>query len=317
MLCVRPHLRQSDLSRIMPEWLQALQQLYGGNSGNGSNSMPSILITVTEAQGSTPRAAGARMVVTQAGRQYDTIGGGHLELRAIELAQAILHDANADAIAQPSTPQLHRFPLGPALGQCCGGTVQLLFEKIDPGAQANAMVAALVQAWEQERDNHPQVLLFGAGHVGRALAALLGSLPCRLLWIDERDDLFPAVLPANATIEISDDPESAVRNAAAGSYFIVMTHSHAIDLQLSERILRRGDAAWFGLIGSDTKRRLFRKRLAQRGLSEQQLAGMTCPIGIGGIDNKEPASIAVAVAAQLLQLWAKNKAKQGGNTLII
>jgi xanthine dehydrogenase accessory factor len=297
-----------DLSRIMPEWLQALQQLYGAGGTNSGNTS-SILITVIDAQGSTPRAAGTRMLVTQAARRYDTIGGGHLEWRAIELAQAILQDANASAAGKPkpTTPQLHRFPLGPALGQCCGGTVQLLFEKIDPGAHAQAMIAELVQAWEQERDLWPQILLFGAGHVGRALAALLGSLPCRLLWIDERDDLFPAAVPGNATIEITDDPETAVRNAAAGSYFIVMTHSHAIDQQLSERILRRGDAAWFGLIGSETKRRLFRKRLAQRGLTEQQLAGMTCPIGIGGIDSKEPAGIAVAVAAQLLQLWDKPK----------
>jgi xanthine dehydrogenase accessory factor len=299
----------------MPEWLQALQQLYGAHSSG--RGMPSILITVADTQGSTPRAAGTRMVVTQAGQRYDTIGGGHLEWRAIELAQAILQDANASAARKPYTPQLHRFPLGPALGQCCGGTVQLLFEKIDPGMRAKAMIAGLVQAWEQERELWPQILLFGAGHVGRALAALLGALPCRLLWIDERDDLFPAAVPGNAIIEITDDPETAVRNAAAGSYFIVMTHSHAIDQQLSERILRRGDAAWFGLIGSDTKRRLFRKRLAQRGLTEQQLAGMTCPIGILGIDNKEPSSIAVAVAAQLLQLWDKNKAKQGKNTLII
>jgi xanthine dehydrogenase accessory factor len=262
----------------MPEWLQALQQLYG--AGSGGSGMPSILVTVADAQGSTPRAAGTRMVVTQAGQRYDTIGGGHLEWRAIELAQAILQDADASAARKPYTPQLHRFPLGPALGQCCGGTVQLLFEKIDPGMRAKAMIAGLVQAWEQERDLWPQILLFGAGHVGRALAALLGSLPCRLLWVDERDDLFPAAVPGNAIIEITDDPETAVKNAAPGSYFIVMTHSHAIDQQLSERILRRGDAAWFGLIGSDTKRRLFRKRLAQRGLTEQQLAGMTCPIGI-------------------------------------
>ncbi|HWZ49397.1 MAG TPA: xanthine dehydrogenase accessory protein XdhC [Herbaspirillum sp.] len=329
----------------MPEWLQALQRLCDSGAS-------AILITVADAQGSTPRAAGARMVVAQFDT-FDTIGGGHLEWQAIELAQAILR--NADATQVPYTPQLHRFALGPALGQCCGGAVQLLFEKIDPGAHANTMIAALVLAWQQGRDvwrrlpfepaaraelldglppqtpqthsiggmathvgqtaagmaclydycrsDRPQVLLFGAGHVGRALATLLSALPCRLLWVDEREDLFPAQVPENASIEVTDVPEAVVGNAAAGSYFIVMTHSHALDQRLSERILRRGDAAWFGLIGSETKHQMFLKRLSQRGLSEQQLAGMTCPIGIGGISSKEPSSIAVAVAAQLLQLW--------------
>jgi xanthine dehydrogenase accessory factor len=323
----------------MPEWLQALQRFCDSDT-------PSILITVADAQGSTPRAAGARMVVAL-DRQYDTIGGGHLEWRAIELAQAILHAADKNY-----TPQLHRFPLGPALGQCCGGVMQLLFEKLDATLQTKAMITALIFAWEQNRDvwrilplepgasaklldeptaqtltgstttthigqnaagvfclydrcqNHrPQVVLFGAGHVGRALAALLGALPCRLLWVDERDDLFPTVLPANTRIEVTDDPEGVATQAAAGSYFIVMTHSHAIDQQLSECILLRNDAAWCGLIGSATKRQLFINRLSLRGLSDQQLAGLTCPVGVGGISSKEPTNIAVAVAAQLLQLW--------------
>src|ERR1700693_750700 len=242
----------------MPEWLQALQRLC--NSGTSS-----ILITVADAQGSTPRAAGARMVVAHDGalHQFDTIGGGHLEWQAIELAQAILRDAGVAEVA--STPQLHRFALGPALGQCCGGAVQLLFEKIDPGAHANAMIAALVLAWRQGRDvwrvlpfdpaaraelldglppqthstggmvthvgqtaaglaclydycrsDRPPVLLFGAGHVGRALATLRSAFPCRLLWVDERDDLFPAEVPDNASIEVTDVPEAVVGNAAAG-----------------------------------------------------------------------------------------------------
>lgn len=325
----------------MPDWLQALRQLRGTGAA-------SVLITVVDAQGSTPRAAGARMVVTH-DNQFDTIGGGHLELRAIDMARTILSAAEPSCTPQLH-PQLHRFPLGPALGQCCGGAVQLLFEKIDAGS--DAMIDALGLAWDRGRNvwrvlplepggrpvlhdsppvedanaggmtthigqnatgqsclydlcrgERPQVLLFGAGHVGRALAAILGSLPCRLLWIDQRDDLFPAVLPQNTTIEVTDVPEAVVKHAAAGSYFIVMTHSHAIDQQLSEHILRRNDAAWFGLIGSATKRRQFARRLGDRGLSEEQLARMTCPIGIAGIGGKEPASIAIAVAAQLLQLW--------------
>jgi xanthine dehydrogenase accessory factor len=326
----------------MPEWLQALRQHYG-------DGKPSVLVSVVDAQGSTPRAAGARMVVTT-DNQYDTIGGGHLEWRAIEIAQEMLCAPDAQV-----APALQRFPLGPSLGQCCGGAVQLLFEKIDTDARAVAMIAALETAWAQGRDvwrmlplvaggkalvmmdeavpktmpligaathvgknpagqtclydychaARPQVILFGAGHVGRALATLLGGLPCRLLWVDQRDDYFPAELPANAEIEVNEHPEDIVDQAEPGTYYLVMTHSHAVDQAISERILKRSDAAWFGLIGSETKRSLFLKRLAQRGLSEQQLASMTCPIGIGGINSKEPANIAVAVAAQLLQLWDK------------
>jgi xanthine dehydrogenase accessory factor len=323
----------------MPEWLQALSAL---RKQAGASA---ILITVADTQGSTPRAAGAHMVVTH-DAQFDTIGGGHLEWRAIDMARAMLA---ASAAPDPLPPQLHRFPLGPALGQCCGGAVQLLFEKIDAGS--DAMVAALGLAWDQGRSvwrvlpldavgaavlhdslpagnsagaetthlganaagqtclydlcrgERPQVLLFGAGHVGRALAAVLGSLPCRLLWVDQREDLFPTVLPRNTTIEITDAPEAVVRQAEAGGYFIVMTHSHALDQLLSEHILRRNDAAWFGLIGSAAKRLQFSRRLSQRGLSDEQLARMSCPIGIPGIGGKEPASIAIAVAAQLLQLW--------------
>jgi xanthine dehydrogenase accessory factor len=320
----------------MPEWLQALRR-------HCDEGLPSVLVSVIDAQGSTPRAAGARMVVTQ-DNQYDTIGGGHLEWRAIEIAQEMLA-----APAAETAPALQRFPLGPSLGQCCGGAVQLLFERIDADASAAAMIAALALAWEQGRDvwrmlpleaggkalvldaidipnarsqthlaqnaaglsclydlclaARAQVILFGAGHVGRAIATLLGGLRCRLLWVDQRDDFFPAALPPNVAIEVTEHPEDVVRDAEAGSYFLVMTHSHAVDQLLSEHILQRNDAAWFGLIGSATKRTLFLKRLGLRGLSEQQLAGMTCPIGIDGINSKEPASIAIAVATQLLLLW--------------
>ncbi|HEY4318539.1 MAG TPA: xanthine dehydrogenase accessory protein XdhC [Herbaspirillum sp.] len=330
----------------MPEWLKALRRYC--DAGRAS-----VLVSVVDAQGSTPRAAGARMVVTPAG-QDDTIGGGHLEWRAIEIARAMLAPADAATTTQTSmaAPILQRFPLGPSLGQCCGGAVRLLFEAIDADAGAAAMIAALTSAWEQGRDvwrvlplesggnarvldaldalnlSHarcrthvaqnaaglsclydycqaarPQVILFGAGHVGRAVAALLGGLRCRLLWVDQREDFFPAELPPNVDIEIAEHPEDIVGQAAAGSYYLVMTHSHAVDQLLSERILRRGDAAWFGLIGSETKRRLFLKRLEFRGMSERQLAGLTCPIGIDGISSKEPASIAIAVATQLLLLW--------------
>jgi len=146
------------------------------------------------------------------------------------------------------------------------------------------------------------VVLFGAGHVGQALARILGDLPCRVAWIDERVDRFPAIAPPNIEMEVSDTPVAEVQAARPGACYLVMTHSHALDLSLAEAILRRGDFRYFGLIGSLAKRRRFERRLEMHGIPPEGLARMTCPIGIGGIEGKSPAVIAVAVAAQLLLL---------------
>jgi len=147
------------------------------------------------------------------------------------------------------------------------------------------------------------VVLFGAGHVGAALVRVLANLPCRVVWVDERDGTFPPIdrLPENVTMDASGIPEAAVDEAPANSYFLVMTHNHALDLTLAERILRRGDFAFFGMIGSHTKKVLFERRLASRGIDPMRIGRMTCPIGVPGIDDKAPEMIAVSVAAQLLQ----------------
>ncbi|CAG9272322.1 xanthine dehydrogenase accessory protein XdhC [Paraburkholderia unamae] len=146
------------------------------------------------------------------------------------------------------------------------------------------------------------IVLFGAGHVGHALVTLLGMLPCVVQWVDERDELFPDEVPANVQIEATDTPAAIVDEAPAGAYFLVMTHNHALDFELTERIMRRRDFAWFGLIGSKTKRVKFERRLMERGVVEDRLDEMTCPIGVTGIVDKAPSSIAVAVAAQLMQM---------------
>ena len=146
------------------------------------------------------------------------------------------------------------------------------------------------------------IVLFGAGHVGHALITLLGMLPCVVQWVDERDELFPDEVPANVQIEATDTPAAIVDEAPAGAYFLVMTHNHALDFELSERIMRRRDFAWFGLIGSKTKRVKFERRLMERGVEEERMGEMTCPIGVTGIVDKAPSSIAVAVAAQLMQM---------------
>ncbi|MBI3230632.1 MAG: xanthine dehydrogenase accessory protein XdhC, partial [Burkholderiales bacterium] len=151
------------------------------------------------------------------------------------------------------------------------------------------------------------LFLFGAGHVGRALITALAPLPCYITWVDERVEMFPASVPANVRIEVSDQPTSLLALAKPGSCFLVMTHSHQLDMQLTEAILRLPHLGWFGLIGSGTKRQLFVNRLQQRGLSEAQIEQMVCPIGIHGIKAKQPEVIAASVAAQLLQVWQERQ----------
>jgi xanthine dehydrogenase accessory factor len=334
------------------DWLATLKRLE-------RDATDGVLVTIAAAKGSTPRGPGTRMVIT-AEAIHGTIGGGHLEFKAIEVARARLGSAGCE---------LRRFPLGPALGQCCGGHATLLFETLprseDPAAWRPVMAAledlrepavqvTLAKAAETSRKmlvgpdlcvgslggraldaeaaaearallhgeasrslltqnddtsmfydvvlpSNFNIVIFGAGHVGRALVDVLAGLPCRITWIDDRDDGFPAKLPENASAEVSPDPVYDVDEAPAGSFFLVLTHSHHLDLRLTERILRRGDFRYFGLIGSKTKRQRFEARLRKQGIAEPTLARMACPIGISGISGKHPAEIAVSVAAELLR----------------
>ncbi|RYF02574.1 MAG: xanthine dehydrogenase accessory protein XdhC, partial [Oxalobacteraceae bacterium] len=148
-----------------------------------------------------------------------------------------------------------------------------------------------------------RLYLFGAGHVGAAIVQAMAALPCHITWIDERADMFPASLPPNVTVEATDTPEAVVAAAPDDASYLVMTHSHPLDQALAEAILKRDRIGWFGLIGSATKRVQFERRLQQRGIPALRLADMVCPIGLQGIAGKEPAVIAIAVAAQLLQVW--------------
>ena len=154
------------------------------------------------------------------------------------------------------------------------------------------------------------IVLFGAGHVGHALVTLLGRLPCVVQWVDERDELFPDETPANVQVEATDTPDAIVDTAPPGAYFLVMTHNHALDFSLAERIMRRRDFTYFGMIGSKTKRVKFERRLLDRGVDLDRLVEMTCPIGVTGIVDKAPPAIAVAVCAELLQIRARQAAAQ-------
>jgi len=253
---------------------------------------PAVLVQVAETRGSVPREAGTWMAVF-ADAVVGTIGGGHLEYDAIARARAMLGgDTPVDAGA------LLRVALGPSLGQCCGGVVQLRFERVQAGD-----AAALAQ-----RLDAPQltpVALFGGGHVGHALVKVLAPLPFVLSWIDSRDGVFPASVPPRVGCEHSDPVQGAVPGLAPQSRVLIMSFSHAEDLDVLAACLQRqrerGDLPYIGLIGSKSKWAAFRHRLEARGFTPDELAHVTCPIGVPGISGKEPEVIAVAVAAQLLQ----------------
>jgi xanthine dehydrogenase accessory factor len=334
----------------MDNWLSAINSL-------AATAAPAVLVTVAAVEGSAPREASAKMLVA-AHAQYDTIGGGHIEMRACDIAREML--------ASGERRRIGRFALGPSLGQCCGGVVHLAFETID--CESRTCYARLAELWRDRQESwrmvsldtalptalvdadgrclagslppalagfdregpcrllrdeqgrswlidpcrpwRPHLVLFGAGHVGAAIVRALADLPCHVTWVDEREDLFPVSLPANVKIEATDTPEAVVDEVPPGSTYLVLTHSHALDQRLSEAILRRADAGWFGLIGSKTKRMQFEHRLRERGIVQERLADMVCPIGVPGITGKAPAVIAAAVCAQLLQVWeAEEKAR--------
>lgn len=247
------------------QWIKALAKLE-------ADGVPAVMITVVDERGSTPRNAGAKMVVSD-DQQFDTIGGGHLEYKAIKIARKLLEEGQTQ-------PRLERFSLGASLGQCCGGATTLLFEPMGTGTV--------------------QIALFGAGHVGRALVPILASLPCKIHWIDAREDEFPDTIPEGVNKIVNEFPVDEVENLPANSYFIVMTHNHQLDQELTEAILERNDSSYFGLIGSLTKRNKFIHRLKAKGFVDDQIEQMTCPMGIPEVKGKLPAEIAVSVAGEVI-----------------
>jgi len=379
----------------MHRWIDSLLRLR-------EQEIPSVLVTVTRTDGSTPREVGARMIVTLTGIS-GTIGGGNLEYQSVKTARQLLETSTKP---HKTKRTVMNFQLGPALGQCCGGVAQVMFEIVgdDPATNTwltlitatasrnepfalitvvptvpadevydgklvvsntgiagsledkfieNEAVAIVRNMLTQQSGSPPSVLtvggqqllveflfqedfnivLFGAGHVGKEMVEVLSGLPCRITWIDSRELEFPDSVPDNVRIKIRDataedhlllehqgcgdcgrtnsdeaqesfQTDSYVIDAPSGAYFLVMTHSHQLDFWLCESILRRGNFDYLGLIGSKTKRVKFVRRMARRGLSSESTSRLTCPIGIDGIPGKSPREIAVAVAAQILQIRA-------------
>ncbi|MCX5520210.1 xanthine dehydrogenase accessory protein XdhC [Kaistia defluvii] len=290
------------------------------------------MATIVETRGSAPREAGARIVVLPDASFFGTIGGGTLEWRVIADLQA--------ALARP-TPHFYasqRVALGPELGQCCGGRVDLALEVFDRSrraeiealAQAEAAGLFRTRATQQSDgklhrtidpasrlpigsarvdhgvveegfgDDSRVLYLFGAGHVGRALVMALAPLPFRIVWVDPRPDAFPQYVPANVRCEPAQDTPTALDGAPHGSFVLVMSHSHALDLAIVARALKDQRFAYVGLIGSETKRARFSHQLERAGLAKDDIERLISPIGVPGIKSKLPAAIAASVAADLL-----------------
>ena len=344
------------------DWISSLQTLR-------DRRIASALVVLVQAKGSTPREAGATMVVTSS-EFFGSIGGGALEYGAIEQARQMLRNGGD----RKPLRRLQTWHLGADAGQCCGGECTLSLETIPP----------VNQSWLDElirhRDRHPYVLvtplgghdlgeghgklvfaenhvagrwpadqeviapyactllksplqathnlqivfrksvdkfpayllqrydpnnfrlmLFGAGHVGKAIIQVMSGLPCHVTWVDARPDMFPPSVPPNVKKMVSAKNDRIIAQARPGTFFLIMTHSHSLDLELCGHILKRGDFEYLGLIGSKTKRERFEKRLRQMDLEQKVITRLTCPIGLSEISDKSPGAIAVAVAAQILR----------------
>lgn len=244
-----------------------------------------VLVEVTAALGSTPREAGTFMVVARA-TVLGTIGGGQLEFLAIAHARKVLDALDAGASLD--------IPLGPELGQCCGGRVTLAFRRVD-----ETVAQEIAERVETDYAARPHVYVFGAGHVGTALARALALLPYRTVVVDTRAEAIAGVTSDVETAHVA-LPEAVVRQAPAGAAFVVLTHEHGLDFLIAREALMRGDAAYVGMIGSRTKKATFRSWLRDEGHDTALLDGLTTPIGGTRVKDKRPEMIAALTAAEIV-----------------
>jgi xanthine dehydrogenase accessory factor len=290
-----------------------------------------VLVTLAQAQGSSPREAGARMMVRPDGRFSGTIGGGALEWLALAEAQSMMAGPGA------SYRRLNK-ALGPELGQCCGGRVVVTLERFgaadmdrvsrlaaaeraggfttvaEPGRPMARIVAPAelvppASSYAQLADGRiaerfgsdaTALYLFGAGHVGQCLVLALAPLPFAVSWIDPRAGAFPSHVPGNVTCRAGNEPVHLLEQAPDGAFIAIMTHSHALDLDVAAAALKARRFPYVGLIGSATKRARFASTLRQIGMAGDDIDRLICPIGLTEIHDKAPAAIAAAIAAQLL-----------------
>ncbi|MDY0871071.1 xanthine dehydrogenase accessory protein XdhC [Dongia rigui] len=300
--------------------------------------MPAVLATIAATRGSTPRVPGTRMLVDATGI-VGSVGGGQLEFEIIASARDLLA-SNASAtrcqhfILGPDLRQCCGGALDIVLERLMPESLPWLKQVLDwefegafwegrlavgdpssarrlhrlEGAPSEPGTARLVKSVdgaelvEMSGRPWPQLYLFGAGHVGRALVRLLGDLPFHVTWCDGREDIFPAEIPMNTRCDAAADIDALIKGAPADAHFLIMTHSHALDFDLVAAVLAKERFGSLGLIGSDTKKARFLQRLRADGVAPGDLARLQCPVGIPGIKSKVPAAIAIAVAAELLVL---------------
>ncbi len=331
----------------MNKWIDDLHGV------SGTDECCSV-VTVAAVRGSAPREIGAKMIVT-GNETIGTIGGGQLDYQCTKIAA----DQMRQTAAYADERLQRRFPLGTNCGQCCGGVVDILFERV--ASPSTGWLKELKRLHDERRpvvvvtplkggtgkylvtddrcmhfadnvtcpeevitaarqsiiDNGGAQLLddfllepvlqsdfniavFGAGHVGAATVDVLSKLDCSIRWIDNRRNIFPAQLPSNVTAVESAKLAREVAAMPQRTNYLVMTHSHPLDYEICEQVLKRGDFAYCGLIGSMSKRRRYERAMRKQGMSDFLLKRLTCPIGVSGIASKKPAVIAVAVAAELL-----------------
>jgi len=294
-------------------WKTALRDLLADGDA-------AVLVTVIAARGSTPREEGAWLALGHGGFA-GTIGGGALEFEAMARAKRLIDED------VPWRRLVLDQSLGPGLGQCCGGHVQLLFERISP-----AEMAVLESLPEDRPTWHPLVsgekvhisagpgddakagylrparplsralFVYGAGHVGRAVMAVTGDLGFTRYWVDIHPDRFPATMPDDVKMLVATDPARAAGQAPAGAVHLVMTHSHALDQAICETLMQKAVFGFLGLIGSATKEARFKRRLAETGIDKAMLEKLVCPVGIRSVKGKDPARVALSIAAQLASL---------------
>lgn len=239
------------------------------------HSVSYVLVTLISSAGSTPRNSGTKMVIT-ADSIYDTIGGGHLEHQVIKKAKLLLAE-------NQQTQYVEHYPLSSKLGQCCGGATNVLFE-------------VLV--------DHTQTLaVFGAGHVAKALIPIASKLPLKIKWFDPRPEMF-ADLAVSQNVEpiVMDDSDEAIGNLGLNPWVLILTHNHQLDFDIVCASLKRTDINFIGMIGSDTKAKRFKTRLAHREYNQSQVDRLISPVGDLSVPGKHPIEVAVSISAQLIQL---------------
>ncbi|MCG5473360.1 xanthine dehydrogenase accessory protein XdhC [Sinorhizobium fredii] len=267
-----------------------IRHFLGGNAA-------CILVEVSGAAGSTPRDTDAWMLVAK-DRTFATIGGGQLEYMAIDHARQLLKGAAGE--------DRLTIPLGPEIGQCCGGRVALSFKSVDLETRA-----ALVERSDTEIARRPHVYIFGAGHVGDALAMALSLVPVRTVLVDTREEELSAADVPDIETCLTAMPEAVVRDAPPGSAFVILTHDHALDFLIAAEALARQDACYVGMIGSKTKRATFRNWLSRDIERPDLFDRLVCPIGGTTVKDKRPAVIAALAAAEVITAVLHHATSEG------